>query len=301
MQGKATEKGLIIARMVLFQLFESAVLQVLQVGFCQLHIGCALRYGVFVKAVIACFVNDIQHHLCGVAYQERAILRRYGAACSLRLQQVAKVNGAVGVAFGMTREPDGVAFHTCLMVEQRGKRQLQADGMGLVGRKAHHDGAVGMRGEVLSTIAHALTFITHLYQATIQVELSAIVLQRRIGVCSRFHIADAQGGERLIPSRIMPLHAQLQRVGQRIVLFKQGFAYLWNPLVCASILVLVDGFAAPQRYVVQFKIVAMRVSVYHCAEFSVANGHAVLEEGAGAIVPNAQGNTLGGRCEGRKK
>ena len=99
----------------------------------------------------------------------------------------------------------------------------------------------------------------------------------------------------------MPLHAQLQRVGQRIVLFKQGFSYLWNPLVRASILVWVDGFAAPQRDVVQFKIVAMRVSVYHCAELAVANGHAVLEEGAWAIVPNAQGNTLGGRCEGRKK
>ena len=99
----------------------------------------------------------------------------------------------------------------------------------------------------------------------------------------------------------MPLHAQLQRVGQCVILFKQGFAYQWNPLVRACIFVWVDGFAAPQRDVVQFKIIAMRVSVYHCTEFSVANGHAVLEEGAGPIVPNAQGNTLGGRCEGRKK
>ena len=204
-----------------------------------------MRYGVLVKAVVACFVNDIQHHLCGVAYQERAILRRYGAACGLRLQQVTKVNGAVGVAFGMPREPDGAAFHTCLMVEQRGKRQLQADGVGLVGRKANHDGAVGMRGEVFSTITYALTFITHLYQATVQIKFSAIVLQRRIGVCSRFHIADAQGGKRLIPSRIMPLHAQLQRVGQCVILFKQGFAYQWNPLVRARIFVWVDGFAAP--------------------------------------------------------
>ena len=260
-----------------------------------------MRYGVLVKAVIACFVNDTQHHLCGVAYQERAVLCRYRAAGGFRLQQVTKVNGAVGVAFGMTREPDGTAFHTCLMVEQRGKRQLQADGVGFVGRKANHDGAVGMRGEVLSTITYALAFIIHLYQTTVQIKFSAIVLQRHIGVCRHFRIADAQGGKRLIPSRIMPLHAQLQRVGQRIVLFKQGFSYLWNPLVRASILVWVDGFAAPQRDVVQFKIVAMRVSVYHCAELAVANGHAVLEEGAGAIVPNAQGNTLSERCEDRKK
>ena len=276
-------------------------MQVLQVGFCQLHIGCALRYGVLVKAVIACFVNDIQHHLCGVAYQECAVLYRYRAVGGFRLQQVTKVDGAVGVAFGMTREPDGVAFHTCLMVEQRGKRQLQADGVGLVGRKANHDGAVGMRGEIFSTITYALTFITHLYQTTVQIKFSTIVLQRHIGVCRHFRVADAQDGKRLIPSRIMPLHAQLQRVGQCVILFKQGFAYLWNPLVRTCIFVWVDGFAAPQRDVVQFKIVAMRVSVYHCAEFSVANGHAVLEEGAWAIVPNAQGQTLPERCKGRKK
>ena len=79
-------------------------MQTLQVGFGQLHVGRSLGYGMLVEPVITCFVYEVQHHLCGVIYKECGVLCGDCAVGGLRLQQVTKVHGAVGVAHGVTRK-----------------------------------------------------------------------------------------------------------------------------------------------------------------------------------------------------
>ena len=200
---------------------------------------------------------------------------------SLHLQDVAKLNGILRFAHGMTFHHDAMPHGCRLMRQQRREPQATAKGMRLVGCETNDDGSIGMRCQVLSSIGNAAFLIVHLCQSTVQIQLSTIV----VCLCRAVQMVDMQGGKGLIIGRIMPLHMQLQRVGQLIIFAEECFPYFWNPSMGFFILVSIHRLARPQCDVVELDHFFLYTTVDQCTEFTIAQGQRFFKKRSGTVVP----------------
>ena len=83
----------------------------------------------------------------------------------------------------------------------------------------------------------------------------------------------------------MSFYVQLQRVCTGIVFGKQGLADFWYPFGCSSTFVLVNGFACPQRDVVQVDQAGIRTAIDQCSQLAVANGQRLFEILGWLVIP----------------
>ena len=164
--------------------------------------------------------------------------------------------------------------HLC--VEQ----QVIVDGSLPVGGDADGDDLVGMGGEILTLIGHALLREAVMAEGAVDVEFAVIAAGS-----SLVGIGEVESSQGLVVLRIVALHLQLQLVGFAVVFGKQCLAYLGNPLVGILVHRPVDGFAGPQGNVVQINHIVDGTAIHERTHLAVADGQRLSPGGGGLVIP----------------
>ena len=241
--------------MPLAELAVSQVLRVPDVIGGTVQIGCPFCDGVFVEAVEARLVHQIDRSLLGIPDGQRRVGSRH-LSVRLHTEHRTEVDALLWVACGVASLCELVAGSLHLVGHLYRQRQSAVD----VARQPDGNEFVGMRGKIFARDGSPVTYVTVLNRCAVEAQRAPVAANR-----SRVQVLNVQRSQGLVELRVRALHVQLQRVGSLVVLTEQRLADFGNPPVSVLVHVFVYGLARPQRDVVQVNRVVVRAAIDQCS------------------------------------